>query len=693
MRSEGQTSKWIKAVILVAISTVLISTVLLRIKNNIFLLFPAIGISGNLTVAYFLMHDKDMKFPKSFKLKNGVAFIGVYILILSALDSLSIVGIRLSENVESAMIWNAFQILFTSLILLGLLAFSVLRPHPLFKKSAVTAIFFTFSFGALFLFTIYVMNVITGRYSHDIQKIYGIFYELQLSRAGFGSIYLFTKAFFTVITSLVLIFFTLQFLNIKNKSLKKYYSILYYSITIIIISEIILVTILDYIIKINSISFFGITSFLFSLVLVYYIIHFRDMVVELKKLVPKKETRKGKIIIFDEKRTGDAKSEFIKLIRKGYRGLIFSTDIKSNFSSDIERYEDKIAYIRYSSDGYRIKDFVFKSIEDIEVLNIFPVNFNGIVIYSKTIDKVLEYPGERREEITKFYRFLFKTILRGAVLIAPINKDILTDKDIKESENPLWLIKPLIVLRLEEALNAVYSEVEPFRKGDFLAALVDMKNGLPSLELKNGHIDIDLSADIDRETFSYFIRSTAKKLEESSIMSEEKYSSIMKRIFDIYDDDYDATVLVTGGSIYFIGEKNPREKAMKMAACLTQFKGKTTVISRVNPHILRKKYELPRDTVFKWITDLSGSEYAVLPHLESIKREIFTFMEGGGEVLVLDGIEYLLRLHDFEPVIEFLWIVQDQISLTKAVLLVPINPSAFEKKEIETIRREFTFIE
>lgn len=694
MRNEDSRSEWILAGILMGISTTGMLAVLLLIKNSIFLLFPTIGMSGSLTTAYFLLRNRDVKLFGSLGSKKRVLSMVFHILMLSALDSFSIIGIRLSETLEIALMWNAFQILFTSLILLCLMAFSVLLPRPIFEKSTNRLILSIFAFMAIFLFTVYILNIINGAYEDNISKNYGIYYEMQLSKTGFGRIYPIVKVFFTTITSLTVIFFTLQFLKIKNKSLKRYYSVLYYSIILIIIFEIAVVTILNYFFKINSISFFGITSFLFSLVLAYYILHFRDVVSEIKKLVPKKGDGKGKIIVFDDRKTDEAKENFINSIKKGYTGIIFSTEPMADFSPELKRYEDKMVYVHCSSDGYRIKDFVFRSIEDLEALDVFPGNFNGIVIYSKTLDVGTISPNEKRKESVKFYKFLFKTILRGAVLIAPMKKEILVDKEIKESENPLWLIKPLIVLRLEDALNTVYSMLDTPKKKRFLTVLLNMeKKGLPSSKTGNDYIELDLNAEIDRDTFSYLIRSIGKKLEEEGIMSREKYRSVMKKIFDTYGDDYDATVLVTKGGIYFIGEKNSREKAMKMAKCLAQFNRKTIIISRVNPRILRKKYELPRDTVFRWITNLSSSEECIMPYLENIKKEIFSFIEEkDGKVVVLDGVEYLLRLYDFEPIIEFLWIVQDRISLTEAVLLVPINPGVFEKKEIETIKRDFTFI-
>ena len=57
-------------------------------------------------------------------------------------------------------------------------------------------------------------------------------------------------------------------------------------------------------------------------------------------------------------------------------------------------------------------------------------------------------------------------------------------------------------------------------------------------------------------------------------------------------------------------------------------------------------------------------------------------------VVLLDGFEYLVSHNDFGSVLALLHDLNESVAIHESVLLVPIDPSAFNEREIALIRRE-----
>ncbi len=694
---ENKTT-WVKATVLTLSTAAMLSILILPMKSNVFLVFPILGISFNITILYLIVSFRNLDMSDIFKNEKFALMLLLYAITFSMLDCTAIIGIRLSEDIESAIFWNALQILFTSLLLVGLLAFSLMQPRPLFKMSTIKIIVFLFfSLNVLILFPTYLMNVLNGEYFHGVEKYYGIFFELSLSKSGFEAIYPFVKVSIGTLNALIVIFLSMQYIRIKNAFIKRHYSILYFGLVSIVLFELFILIVVHYLLGIKIITFFGLVTVVFSFAIFYYLVRLQRTLMEIKKLTPQKSSvRSGEVFIFPKEETEVSKTKLAEFLERGFSAIIFSSDQDNGFFRDItEKYRDKTIYITITEEGYVLENSRFASIRDIESLEAFPKNFNGIVVYSDTLKETMSFSAKTRTEVMEFYRFLFRVLRRGAVIISPVKKEHLVLERKSKTRNPVWLIRPFIVMRLEESMNEIFSKIEDTNREKFVSILRDMrKNGIPFEGEENGHLFFDLNARMDRKSFSRAIRVIGKRLEEERIIATKEYRSIMRELFSRYGDDYEATVLITDGEIHFVCPKNPREKAIKMMLFSSEFRSACMILSRTNPHILGRKYSIPKHIRLRWLTSMSDSDMAIVPHLERIKKEIFNLInEHGDAMIVLDGMEYLSRLHGFDAVMEFLWIVRDRLSMTEAVLIVPINPQIFEKRNIETLRREFNFIE
>ncbi len=112
------------------------------------------------------------------------------------------------------------------------------------------------------------------------------------------------------------------------------------------------------------------------------------------------------------------------------------------------------------------------------------------------------------------------------------------------------------------------------------------------------------------------------------------------------------------------------------------------VISRSFPERLSQKYNL-EDSEFLWLSfekTKDSIDPSDLEKLEFLIHEFVTSHEGA--VILLDGIEYLILQNSFESALKFLQSSNDLIILNKAMLIIPLDPTSFDRKELSLIERE-----
>lgn len=61
--------------------------------------------------------------------------------------------------------------------------------------------------------------------------------------------------------------------------------------------------------------------------------------------------------------------------------------------------------------------------------------------------------------------------------------------------------------------------------------------------------------------------------------------------------------------------------------------------------------------------------------------------------IIVDGLEYLCVNNGFAQVLKFVEHVNDLVMRSKAIMLIPISPDAFEKKEMALLERNMEVIE
>lgn len=146
------------------------------------------------------------------------------------------------------------------------------------------------------------------------------------------------------------------------------------------------------------------------------------------------------------------------------------------------------------------------------------------------------------------------------------------------------------------------------------------------------------------------------------------------------------------GRAYVVEESSPDMSfdAFVNIVSTTGSDGKKPVglaISRQHPDLIRQKYGLEATPVY-WLATRTGEGVLSPTNLGILTHTLIKFVEENpGGVILLDGIEYLVSNNDFTKVLKVIDQVNDQISQSKSLMIVPVDPRAFSQKEVALLER------
>ena len=117
------------------------------------------------------------------------------------------------------------------------------------------------------------------------------------------------------------------------------------------------------------------------------------------------------------------------------------------------------------------------------------------------------------------------------------------------------------------------------------------------------------------------------------------------------------------------------------------------VFSRLPSDRLRSKYSIPDGSSIR-LTERPSQEGDLGPSLEGIMRRIEDFLFANPRAVVaLDGIEFLIGLHGFDRVYDFLRNLSDLVAESDDLLLCPIDGLALSPQERALLQREMKLLD
>ena len=118
-------------------------------------------------------------------------------------------------------------------------------------------------------------------------------------------------------------------------------------------------------------------------------------------------------------------------------------------------------------------------------------------------------------------------------------------------------------------------------------------------------------------------------------------------------------------------------------------RGKTAgiAVTRQHPDLVREKYGLD-DTPVYWLATRAGDKVISPTSLGILANMLVKFAEETADgIILLDGIEYLVSNNDFNKVLRMVDQVNDNITQSGCRMILPVDPRAFDQKELALLLR------
>lgn len=141
------------------------------------------------------------------------------------------------------------------------------------------------------------------------------------------------------------------------------------------------------------------------------------------------------------------------------------------------------------------------------------------------------------------------------------------------------------------------------------------------------------------------------------------------------------------GFSYLVREETP-EKSFDIFVEYVTHGVPGLCITRTNPRFLKETYSLKK-TPFIWLSSTKTEECNSSLDLTEISVSIKDFVrENEVSIIILNGFEFLVTNFDFKKILLFLQMLNEFISTTKSVLIIPISPKTLDVKQLKLIERE-----
>jgi hypothetical protein len=116
-------------------------------------------------------------------------------------------------------------------------------------------------------------------------------------------------------------------------------------------------------------------------------------------------------------------------------------------------------------------------------------------------------------------------------------------------------------------------------------------------------------------------------------------------------------------------------------------------VTRQHPDRVAQAYGLEKTPIL-WLSRVVSEKNCVRPTPpENVAMAIDHFLEmSEGSVVLLDGVEYLVSHNDFASILTLLHDLNERVSLTNAVLLLPVDPHAIEVREFNLLKRDLRIL-
>jgi hypothetical protein len=205
-----------------------------------------------------------------------------------------------------------------------------------------------------------------------------------------------------------------------------------------------------------------------------------------------------------------------------------------------------------------------------------------------------------------------------------------------------------------------------------------------ALTFKDGEIKVDPKAKLSRLELMKKIKvfaSTFKDIKED-IDTNPPFIDILNK-FGLGESEY----LLSQGWTYIVKESRP-DYSFELFANLIAHEVPGLCISRIHPNMLRERYKL-KDANIYWLSKASHGRTLNPADVGVIVHTIKKFLDENEEGAVLfHGIGNVITNTSFTVMIKVLDDLCETVMLKNARLIIPVDPDAFDKKEMALLIRD-----
>jgi hypothetical protein len=187
-------------------------------------------------------------------------------------------------------------------------------------------------------------------------------------------------------------------------------------------------------------------------------------------------------------------------------------------------------------------------------------------------------------------------------------------------------------------------------------------------------------------------RSLSGDVLKSGNMGEVSISE--QKIMGIQDsrEQFLGKVDLEWGGAYIISSKDPEFGLNILNNFSKKSSGQYLSITRTHPKKLNSNL-LPDSANRIWLSKSSGdNDNAVAPgNITKLAHIIHDFLNvNKNGIIFLDGVEYLISNNDFPKILKFIEMIHEKIVLSNGILLIPVNPSAMPKNNLDLLENELS---
>lgn len=146
-------------------------------------------------------------------------------------------------------------------------------------------------------------------------------------------------------------------------------------------------------------------------------------------------------------------------------------------------------------------------------------------------------------------------------------------------------------------------------------------------------------------------------------------------------------ILVDGNSYMIRMEDTAQAYEIFLEQVATGRKG--MIVGREYPEKIKKKYGID-NIPFLWLSFEREKKYTREPtNIPLIYSEMKNFLDTTPRAIVLmSGIEYMISQNNFVKVLKFVQLLNENVTTSDAILLLPISAEALNEKEVKMLERE-----